>query len=305
MCRSIVFLCLLFFTFGNFNSQNIKRGVNGHLSSSESYKLISVDKQMALLKENNFKYYRVNLSVGEKGNLSPAGYNLVNTAKTNNVTIIPNISLVKFSFSLDPDSAYKTGLQYGKVIGENLGSLFSYIEFGNELNFKIKKGVDADNYLTYDEEKSKVLGMYLKGYSEGFKSVNKTTKIIMGCVGDNYQFLYFLKKYDVKFDIIGNTRYSFNKPDIFAKMYSIISKPIWILEFNFPKGTKNTSVDKQQKWLNSYIPKLVSNKYIDALFIYELLDENHQLYKNPNEAQFGIYKVKGNKVSKKLSVPSY
>ena len=108
---------------------------------------------------------------------------------------------------------------------------------------------------------------------------------------------------------MGSTKYGYDDKyeRTLQKYYSIYKKPIWILEFNYPSGSLFTNKKGQSKWLKEKIKKIRSLKNVQALFIYELLDEKKRfLIDGPifseAEASYGIYDVQNGKLIKKVDL---
>ncbi|WDF48321.1 glycosyl hydrolase [Chryseobacterium sp. KACC 21268] len=304
-------ISLLLLLIGSLNLQaQIISGVNGHPLYSEDYRPFSFEQQMQLLKKNNFSYYRFEATFNPDGTIRYTNgtlTDLIAVAKKYNVKLLPSI-LIPSSEVLDSVSnVYEKGFTEGRKVATQNAKYFPVIEVGNEYNLRIVKDgkIPEDGVFVYDTRKEVILMGYMKGFINGIKSVDKSVKILVGVALDDYHFFEEMKKFNIDIDIIGNNRYKPGDAAIFKKMYDVYKKPIWITEFNYPEGSTHADVSKQSKWVNENIKKLKSIKYIEAIFIYQLLDENRNLNKAnilPAEANYGLYKVQGTKLTRKLSL---
>lgn len=280
-------------------SAQIIYGVVGHPMTSVNYKPFSFGEQMKLVKKNGFSWYRFEILMDDSNhviNRNGSLIDLIKEAKLSNVNLLPSIKFNNLDFNKPPQIAYNNGRMQGEQFIINYGKYFSVIELGNEVNLMICKYERHDGLLEYDKQKAEILMNYLKGMIDGIRSKNSTVKIIIGISNKDYHFFELTNLYSLKFDIVGNTRYG-NENYNFSinKMFELTHKPIWILELNHAKGSTNIDYIKQSGWINAKLKELTQNKYVKAIFIYQLFDENFNLKTDhPSEANYGIYRITSN-----------
>ncbi|MPS72105.1 MAG: hypothetical protein E2590_03055 [Chryseobacterium sp.] len=296
----------------HINAQ-VLTGVNGHPLYSEDYKPFSFETQIQLLKKNKFAYYRFEAAYDSNGEIRYINgklSDLSELAKKNNITLLPSIVIPTVGELLETPDPYQRGLTEGTKIALQNAKYFPILEIGNETNIKILKEdkIPEDDVFVYDEQKKTVMLDYIKGFATGIKNIDKSIKILVGVALDDHTFFEELKRRDIPVDILGNNRYKPGRSDSFAKMYNTYKKPIWITEFNYPEGSTHAKGAEQGKWVNENIRKLKKIKYIKAIFIYQLLDENRNLNRAnvlPAEANYGMYKVEGLKLLPKFYLERY
>ncbi|PZU82196.1 MAG: hypothetical protein DI529_14880 [Chryseobacterium sp.] len=302
--------------FGLKNSKIIW-GVNGHTLTSNDYKAISLDDQFAALKKEKFTYYRIDVLTDSDGKITSGAEifdEFIKRCKANNVKVLPNVYLSSIDYNDTPELSYSKGLKLGTGFAKLYGKYFPVIEISNESELKVavkdNEGnfVRINNKLQYDQKKLKVILQFLKGANDGVKKVSPKIKTLICISGNNTNFLEIVKN-NVKFDIVGTNWYDVNLyamseyKSVLKQIKEKIRKPIWVTELNYREGSTNVSASVQKIWLNNMLDNLSKSKLVDAVFIYQLFDENSNLNK-PGvpafEANFGIYRVKNNKVEKKF-----
>lgn len=303
--------------FGLKNSKIIW-GVNGHTLTSNDYKAISLDDQFAALKKEKFSYYRIDVLTDSDGKIT-SGIELfddfMKRCKANNIKVLPNVYLSSIDYNDSPEVSYAKGLKLGSGFAKLYSSYFPVIEISNESELKVavkdSEGnfVRVNNKLQYDQKKLKVILQFLKGANDGVKRISPKTKTLICISGNNTNFLEIVKNHNVKFDIVGTNWYDVNLyamseyKSVLKQIKEKIRKPIWVTELNYREGSTNVSPTVQKVWLNNMVDNLSKSKLVDAIFIYQLFDEDSNLNK-PGvpvyEANFGIYKVRNNKIEKKL-----
>ncbi len=293
-------------------------GVIGHTLTSNDYKVFSLDKQLELIKKEKFNYYRLDVLTDGNGKITLGNELLVDFLKKwkeNNVKILPSFYPSSLDYNDSEQVCYSKGYIMGKGFTELYGQFFPIIEISNESELKVAikdsegKFVMKNNVLQYDPQKLKRILQFLKGANDGIKKANPKIKTLIGISGHNTSFLKMLLDYKINFDIVGTNWYDvnlYNKSEYNEVLKTIkreIRKPIWVTELNYREGSTNVSPEAQAHWLKNTIDNLTKSKLVDAIFIYQLLDENGNLDRPgvpPFEANFGIYKVEGDKVTRKF-----
>lgn len=303
--------------FGLKNSKIIW-GVNGHTLTSNDYKAISLDNQFAALKKEKFSYYRIDVLTDANGKITSGAElfsNFMKRCKANNIKVLPNVYLSSIDYNDSPEVSYAKGLKLGSGFARLYGTYFPVIEISNESELKValkdNEGnfLRVDNKLQYDQKKLKIILQFLKGTNDGVKKINTKTKTLICISGNNTNFLEIVKNNKVNFDIVGTNWYDVNLyamseyKSVLKQIKEKIRKPIWVTELNYREGSTNVSAAVQKIWINNMVDNLSKSKLVDAVFIYQLFDEDSNLNK-PGvpafEANFGIYKVRNNKIERKL-----
>ncbi|MBY0227249.1 MAG: DUF4214 domain-containing protein [Hyphomicrobium sp.] len=282
---------------------DIEWGANGH--PIVSYPDISIDAQMALLRDLGLSWYRVDIgSPGQAKRLAA----VLEAAKINNIKVLPVIT-PGFAFDrMEPDELFEKA----RSLAFNLVSRFKgdikVWELGNELeSYAIIQpcemqddgvqyncdwgpagGVGVNEY--YGPRWKKVSSV-LRGLSTGAREADPTIRRAMGTAGWGHIGAFERMRRDgVEWDISVWHMYG-DDPEWGFKALSEFGKPIWVTEFN-NLGGSSQGEDAQADGLRRSIIRLreLRTKYnVEAAMIYELLDEP---YWAPSvEAQMGLVSV--------------
>lgn len=303
--------------FGLKNSKIIW-GVNGHTLTSNDYKSISLNNQFAALKKEKFSYYRIDVLTDPNGKIT-SGVELfddfMKRCKANNIKVLPNVYLSSIDYNDSPEVSYSKGLKLGSGFAKLYSRYFPVIEISNESELKVaikdNEGnfLRVNNKLQYEERKLQVILQFLRGTNDGIKKNNTKTKTLIGISGNNTNFLEIVANNKINFDIVGTNWYDVNLyaiseyKSVLKQIKEKIRKPIWVTELNYREGSTNISAAVQKFWINNMVDNLSKSKLIDAVFIYQLFDEESNLNKPgvPSfEANFGIYKAKNGKIERKF-----
>ncbi|MCO5948247.1 glycosyl hydrolase [Mucilaginibacter flavidus] len=261
-------------------------GVNGHPLNHKVYLSTPVATQASLLKSLGMSYYRVDIGTDLNGTITNESkfLELATVFQQNNLKILPMLYPHGYEQCNDALTAYNLGKKMAGGFATKYGKYFDHYEIANEIDLKLlkKRTLDGKDTSDYDSAKSKIICNFLKGMNDGVKESDPTAKTIINMCETHSGFIKLLKSYNINFDIIGQHWYS-------NKMYSQsvdyqntvndllavynYKKPIWITEFNQFWGSINRREESQSAILNDFINNCSKNKMIQALFIYELLDE--------------------------------
>jgi hypothetical protein len=244
------------------------------------------------MKETGLNVYRIDMPAKPNGELADIELSrfkeLMEKASENGIQILPLLTANNWKENRYTDNdAYTLGYELAHGFANRYGSYFSCYALGNELEgyaLKQENGNyhDGSSYeKDYDPQKFKKLAYYLKGLSEGIKSVDPNAKIIFNCGGwKHYGFFEGLKKYNIKYDIIGYHWYDDNKKALTQVLnkLSTYKKDVWITEFSRRNGSLDTDgagtgLKQQEEFTKDYLQILSSKSFIKAIFFYELLDE--------------------------------
>ncbi len=293
-------------------------GVNGHPLNHKVYLSTPVATQASLLKSLGLSYYRVDIGTDLNGTITNESkfLELATTFQANNLKILPMLYPHGYEQCNDVTTAYNFGKKMASGFAIKYGKYFDHYELGNELDFKLlkKRNLPGKDTSDFDQAKAIIVCNFLKGMNDGIKASDPTAKTIIDMGETHSGFIKLLKAYSVSFDIIGQHWYS-------NKMYAQSSdyqntvtdllaiynnkKPIWVTEFNQFWGSINGREESQSAILNDFINNCSKNKMIQALFIYELLDEPDLKMsdKMQYEKKFGI--VERNAISGQIQYKAF
>lgn len=277
-------------------------GVNGHLGDAP-YVQLAASKQIQLLNEMKMKWYRINIQTYADGTIKTESRFLAlhKAASEKGVNILPVIYTRSLDLNKTESESYKLGWELGSNFAAKYGQYFTYYDMGNDLELELLiKGKTGQSQNHYDRRKTNVTAAYLKGMDEGIKSKDPTAKTMISAGWIHYGFIRMCDWYGVKFDVVAYHWYSdmegsapkapYNIPDITIKLASLFpNKPIWFTEFNYryKEAKSDTYETDQNAFIMQFIQKCKNNPKVQALLIYELLNEP---YKNGDEGHFGLIK---------------
>ncbi len=314
----IIVVILLFPFFGNnywfleyfLNSkgqipektQGFILGINGHPLSQAAYKEFPVAEQMQLLKSMKMTYYRFDGGTDYKGQLKdePRFAGLTREAKKHTIKLLPVLWLRGLDTMKTEPAAYERGFIEGSGFASRYGDHFDYYELGNEQDLKVLKqrSLSGKETTDYKIDKTKILASFFRGMHHGIKKADTGSKTIIDMTEGHYGFFKLLKQYNVQFDVIGIHWYS--KVDFASsKLPRIINetaevfngeKPVWITEFNSQFGSYGGREDFQELIVSQFVEQSRFIQGVEALFIYELLDEPRLIHPKETEKTFGIVK---------------
>jgi hypothetical protein len=262
-------------------------GVNGHPFTA--YPGVSMDRQLDYVKDLGMRSYRVNIS---RATSAPALAELVRRAKARNIAILPVITP---AFNLDRSTAqelYTAARNLAVTLVSQFKSDIRIWELGNELeNYAIIKACEIQDdgvqyncgwgpaggtgVLHYYGPRWAKVSAVLKGLSEGTIAVDPTIRKAIGTAGWGHSgaFLRMLED-GIKWDISVWHHYE-GDPEEALKFLARLGRPIWVTEFNHPRGSESGE-DAQAQGLIQMMTYLRRYKHIynvEAAHIYELMDE--------------------------------
>ncbi|MDB5286497.1 MAG: hypothetical protein JWR05_1446 [Mucilaginibacter sp.] len=277
-------------------------GVNGHLGDAP-YVQLPASKQIQLLNEMKMKWYRINLQTYADGTIKSESrfLELYRAASEKGVNLLPIIYTRTLDLEKTESESYKLGWELGSNFAAKYGQYFTHYDMGNDLELKLLiKGKTGKSQNHYDKRKTNVTAAYLKGMDEGIKSKDPTAKTMISSGWVHYGFIRMCDWYGVKFDVVAYHWYSdmerlaptapYYIPDITVKLASLFpNKLIWFTEFNYryKEANSNTYEAEQNAFIMQFIQKCKNNPKVQALLIYELLNEP---YKRGDEGHFGLIK---------------
>lgn len=283
-------------------SQGFIFGINGHPLSQAAYKEFPVAEQMQLLKSMKMTYYRFDAGTDYKGQLKDeltfAG--LTREAKKYGIKLLPVLWLRGLDTMKTEPAAYERGFIEGSGFASRYGVHFDYYELGNEQDLKVLKqrSLSGKETTDYKIDKTKILAGFFRGMHDGIKKADTRSKTIIDMTEGHYGFFKLLKQYNVQFDVIGVHWYSrvdfafSTLPRIINETAEVFNgeKPVWITEFNSQFGSYGGREDFQERIVSQFVEQSRFIPGVEALFIYELLDEPKLIHPKETEKTFGIIK---------------
>ncbi len=264
-------------------------GINGHPLAS--YHGVSEEQQVAYLKELGLTSYRVDV---QKLDQLEELDRLVSMATDNGITILPVLTPALDLKEASTETIYTTSRALAFVTASHLKDRIKVWELGNELeNFAIIQpcemrddgtlypcewgpagGLDPLDY--YGPRWDKVRAV-LRGLSDGLTAAGGQFRTAMGTAGWGHMGAFKRMQQDnIKWDISVWHFYG-EDPEWALKELAKLGKPIWITEFNHPKGSTDGE-DAQAAGLKKAmerIQELRKTYPIEAAHIYELMDETY------------------------------
>jgi hypothetical protein len=293
-------------------------GVNGHPLNQAAYTDVSLAAQLDLVTELGASWYRcdVDAPVFER---DPARFDaLVRAAEKQKIKLLPillpspncqdaaatpkQIQDAALAFAIDIVSRYK-----GRITHWELGNeydAYALIHKGevtqSGLRWTWDSDPDGDNPDAYDPGRCARVKAEIMGLYEGVKAADPAALTIVNTAGWlHYGFIDRLVRENptVPFDILSWHWYS-EMGDMTAVQGRLnlverlhrYGKPLWITEVNRRNGSKGAKEAAEAGYMSRDIARLAANPGIDALFIYELLDEPY--FGPDGESDYGLVSMK-------------
>jgi len=260
------------------------RGMNGHPLNQIAYRKISLPLQFEMLKQLSVNYYRFDVPIDSDGNIknSSSFHTMEILSATHNIGLLPMIYMVGLNYNDNAKTSFAKGYKIGNNFAKKYGRTIKYYELGNEQELAMsKKGTSGSSPDDYDINKVKIAAAYWKGMIAGIKKKYPAAKTIINCGGwFHYSFFKLLDKENVDYDIIGYHWYS--NMDDYAKSVNVdiskvisqqFKKPVWFTEVNLVNGTNKKTEQDQEAWIKQFTLSCQKYPAVQAIFIYELLDE--------------------------------
>lgn len=291
-------------------------GINGHPLTQEGYWQVPLNEQLDLVKQSGAKWYRI--SFGAKAfRANTARFDeLLEGAEKRGLKLLPVLMPSGLGENKPLDQIREESLAFGKEMAARYKGRITHWELGNELdNFSmIKKGEttpsgkvwkwdgapDGSSPDDYETSRYERCREFFKSIQQGLKEADPNALTMVDTSGWlHYGFIERLKQDGAaNFDILawhwysemGNiSSVSDKKIDVLALLKERYRKPIWFTEINRRDGSKGGKEAEQAQYISTAIAKLASTEGIDAIFLYELLDEPY--FGESGESHYGLVTI--------------
>jgi hypothetical protein len=264
-------------------------GVTGH--PLVSYPGVSIDDQILRVWELGMRSYRVDVtSMAQADKLAE----LIAKGRERNVDILPVLVPTLDMDKMEPEALYRAAFEFASFFVKRFRNDIRVWELGNELEtYAIIRPCemqhDGKQYscgwgpagggtpLEYYGPRWRKVSGVLKGMSDATKAIDPTARRAIGTAGWGRYGAYERMRQDgIEWDI---TVWHTFSPDLESQLLRVASygKPIWITEFNHPKGSHDSAV-AQAAGLEKMMIELRALRQrfkIEAAHVYELLDETY------------------------------
>ncbi len=273
----------------NISKADLQWGINGH--PLVSYPGVSINQQLEYISDLGLKTYRVDIN---NAKAAPRLAKLIREAKKRGIIILP-VLVPQVDLKNDsPEKLYKRAYDFAVEIVSRFKQDVPVFELGNELeNYAIiqpceiqddgvqyncqwgpASGTKSADY--YGPRWAKVSAV-LKGLSEGTISVDPKIRKAMGTAGWGHTGAFARMHEDgIKWDISIWHLYEHDAEWAFKELANY-GHPIWVSEFNNPKGSQKSEHEQAAgiEKLIIYLRKMSKKYKIEAAHIYELMDETY------------------------------
>jgi hypothetical protein len=262
-------------------------GVNGHPFTA--YPGISFEQQLNYVKDLGMKSYRVNIpDIRFASDLA----RLVAEAKTRDVEILP---IITPDVDLDRMSAkdlYARSYDLAFALVSQFKNDIRVWELGNELeNYAIIKACEMQDdgvqyncswgpaggtgVLHYFSPRWEKVRSVLRGLSDGVMAVDPSLRKAVGTAGWGHTGAFLRMMQDgIQWDITVWHHYE-GDPEEALKFLVRLNRPIWITEFNNPRGSEKGEQQQADGLVEmmTYLRRYQVIYNVEAAHLYELMDE--------------------------------
>lgn len=264
-------------------------GASGH--PLVSYPGTTIEQQLDYLKDLGMTSYRVDIGGAQ---MAPGLAHLVRAAKARGIAILP---VIVPALDLDKQPAedlYTRAHELAVALVSQFKDDIRVWELGNELeNYAIIQpceirdngvqyncawgpagGVGPDDY--HAPRWTKVSAI-LRGLSDGTTAVDPTIRKAMGTAGWGHTGAFTRMQQDgIRWDISVWHMYG-EDPEWAFKVLAGFKRPIWVTEFNHPRGGASAEHDQARglAFAMTRLRQLRRAYNVEAAYVYELMDETY------------------------------
>jgi hypothetical protein len=289
-------------------------GVNGHPAVQEGYRQVPIAAQLDLVVELGAKWYRCDWGQGALG-ANPAVYDtLVDEAARRGIRLLPVIFADTSCRSKRPLAQIRAEAErFARTLVGRYRSRITHWELDNELDnwAMVHKGEKCPNDLVwqwgdphgndpnhFQEDRYQKAQAELEGLHAGVKAADPAAKTIVNSSWIHYGFLERLLGQDrVPIDILGWHWYSeMGDPAKANGSFNLLEhlkrfgRPIWFTELSHRGGSLGNKRTEQAQYLVKLARQLRATPGVEAMFVYELLDEPYFGLDNP-ESHYGLVEI--------------
>lgn len=319
----LIFLAIIFFSISSCVSLNQRSmvsknnsklltkdiiwGINGHPVTSKDYMKTSIDDQFLMLQQHQLNYYRFDVRLDLDGNVTwykDEFEELFSKSIDYDIHLMPVILINLFfdDYTISEQEAYRRGKNQMLNFVKKYGHRIKVYNLGNEQDLRLIKPNKTGQLMSdYDLDKFEIVAAYFKGMIDGIKQVDPTAKTLINSSNNVYFGFYeLLNEYQIDYDILGFHWYSYTYGsekilrDALRTLSAQFDKPIWITEINRKHGSYRDFEQRTPHLINSYLEAISSIPKVQALFIYELIDQPSLRGTNKEfeQSEYGIFRWK-------------
>jgi len=275
-------------------------GVDGHPTVPE-YTDLGAASQVSLAKELGCSYYRVDVRDTTNPYSVPAAEapidEMLPIATAQGLKLLPILysPIDIFDPTLSPSDVYTACYNRGLQFAQKYLGQFDCVEIENELDGKcILPGNNGNSIADYDDSaplyKFSRCKAAARGLADGVRAGDPTVKRAVGTAGwFHYGFVDGLLADGATFEVMVVHWYS-NSGSITQAVagWSSYGKPLWITEMDRYQGSYAGTEADQASAVERQACEMGNLPNVQAVFVYELLDEPRLASSSPTEAAYGL-----------------
>jgi hypothetical protein len=290
-------------------------GVNGHAMSQAAYFDVPLEEQLDLLAECGAGWYRVDITAGQFAASTDRFDSLLAAADKRGVRLLPVLVQEEEVWTLPEAEVRQKAGSFAKSIVQRYRGRITHWELGNELDVPalVRKGErtrsgkewiwegapDGSSADDYHPERLKRAQAFIAGLQEGVKGADERAITIVNTSGwlhHGFIEVLFNEEPRIGCDILAWHWYS-EMGDMakvrgsldLLQVLSAFRRPLWITEINRRDGSKGGQDAAMADYLRTDVARLASHRAVEAVFIYELLDQPY--FGAEGESDYGLVTV--------------
>jgi len=294
----------------------VQWGINGHPLTQEAYWHVPLADQLDLVKESGATWYRISFGAKAFRENTARFDELLEKAEKRGLKLLPVLMPAGLGTNKPIEQIREESAAFGKEMATRYKGRITHWELGNELdNFSmIKKGEttpsgkewkwdgapDGSSPDDYETGRYERCREFFRSLQQGIKEADPKALTMVDTSGWlHYGFIERLKQDGAAdFDVLAwhwysemgdITAVSDKKIDVLQLLKERYQKPIWFTEINRRDGSKGGKEAEQAEYIVGPIAKLAKTGGIEAVFLYELLDEPY--FGESGESHYGLVTV--------------